>query len=182
MKKKELKHIKEELPNLKYDEKLKCFDYNDGSYMNIYRIVPRDLVNSDTDEIEMDCFQWAKFYKTYGLDIEIVSMLFPCDTGAQQRYWKKILKGNKNPFFEPMLQQKINELQYREKYASQKEFFMLYFFPSREEIEDAVKTLDSTLEIRRVNGFGKMGMLEELTEKKKRQILFKMGNKNSMIF
>ena len=64
---------------------------------------PKDLVNSDVDEIEMDCFRWAKFYKTYGNDCTVIAMKFPCETGQQQAYWKKRLRENGNPEYAPML-------------------------------------------------------------------------------
>ena len=54
----------------RYDKQKKCFQRENGSYSNLYQIIPRDLVNSDVDEIEMDCYKWAKFLKIYGLDMK----------------------------------------------------------------------------------------------------------------
>ena len=67
----EITDIREDIPIRRYDKQKKCFQKEDGSYVNLYQIIPRDLVNSDVDEIEMDCFRWAKLLKTYGLDMEI---------------------------------------------------------------------------------------------------------------
>ena len=53
----------EDIPIRRYDKQKKCFQRENGSYSNLYQIIPRDLVNSDVDEIEMDCFKWAKFLK-----------------------------------------------------------------------------------------------------------------------
>lgn len=174
--KKQLKNIKEEIPLARYDNEHNCFQYEDGSYMDVYQIHAKDLVNSNVDEIEMDCFQWAKFYKTYGLDTEIVTMMFPCDTGRQQQYWKNKLKKNRNPYFRDMLEVKINELAFREKHATAKEFFLLFFYENADQIANAVNTIDATL------GIGRGGLLNAISIKKKKQILRKFGNKNSMIF
>lgn len=176
MKQKEIESIKKVIPFVGYDEETQCFVSQDGSYMNLYRIVPRDLVNSDVDEIEMDCFKWAKFYKTYGMDVGITTMMFPADTRIQQNYWRKKERTNQNPAYRDMLKRKVEELQYREKHTATKEFFLSFIFATREEICDAVKVIDSTL------GIGVQGMLEEIEKEKKLQILFKLGNKNSMIF
>ena len=72
--KQEVLDIREDIPIRRYDKQKKCFQRENGSYSNLYQIIPRDLVNSDVDEIEMDCFKWAKFLKIYGLDIEIISI------------------------------------------------------------------------------------------------------------
>lgn len=70
MKKNKIEDIKGKLiPTARYDEKLHCFHQENGIYTDLYQIVSKDLVNGDPDEIEMDCFTWAKFYKTYGMDM-----------------------------------------------------------------------------------------------------------------
>lgn len=176
-----IKDILEELPVTRYDEGTRCFACQGGGYLDIYRIIPRDLINLDADEIEMDCFRWAKFHKTYGEDVEIVTMLFPCDTGLQQKYWKRKRKENQNPVYDSMLERKISELRYRERHTSTKEFFMVLFYPSKEEMTDAINTVEGTLGIRKKEN-SELGMLEELPKNKKKKVLFKLGNKNSMIF
>ena len=65
-----------EFPISGYDRETSSFQLADGDYLQMYQIISKDLINSDADEIEMDCFQWAKFYKTYWRDMEIVSMMF----------------------------------------------------------------------------------------------------------
>ena len=81
-----------EFPISGYDRETSSFQLPDGDYLQMYQIISKDLINSDADEIEMDCFQWAKFYKTYWRDMEIVSLMFPCNTSKQQEYWKERLR------------------------------------------------------------------------------------------
>lgn len=175
MKQKEIEHIKKEIPIRFYDDETGCFRTEDG-YLDIYQINPKDLVNSDVDEIEMDCFKWAKFYKTYAADVEIISMMFPCDTSLQQAFWKKKLANNKNPLFRDMISTKLKELEWREKKAASKEYFLVFFYPDKESIADAVRNAGNSLE------FGRDGLLQPISKKKKEQILFKLANKNSLIF
>ncbi len=175
MKEKEIRHIREEIPVTGYDEEKDCFTMADGGLMDIYQIVPRDLVNSDVDEIEMDVMNWAKFYRVYGGDVTILSLLFPCDTGEQQRYWKQRLKNNQNPEFTPMIKTKIRELEWRQKNSASKEFFLIVY--STEDTKaDADRTIWNTL------GTGDFGLVAKIRREKKEQILFKLANKNSLIF
>lgn len=176
MKEKEIRHIREDIPIIGYDEKMDCFLCGDGSCIDIYQIKAKDLVNSDVDEIEMDCFKWAKFYKTYGMDVQIVSLMFPCDTGVQRKYWKKRLESNRNPQFRPMIERKIQELEWREKHSATKEFYLFFYFPSLKDVPETVKTIESIMET------GALGLIQKLSQKKKELILFKLANKNSLIF
>lgn len=183
MKKSRIKDLKDIIPVANYDEQMRCFQLQDGTYADIYRIISKDLVNGDPDDIEMDCFTWAKFYKTYGSDIEIVSMMFPCDTTRQQDYWSSILEKNENPVFEPMIRRKISELEYRERHTLKKEFFVIFFWKTKEEARTGRRTLESTLGIKELDGAGDItNLLAEATEIRKEQVLFKFANKNSQIF
>ena len=181
--KQEVLDIREDIPIRRYDKQKKCFQRENGSYSNLYQIIPRDLVNSDVDEIEMDCFKWEKFLKIYGLDIEIISMMFPCNTHTQQEYWKKRMRNNTNPLYHEMIKRKLAELEYREKHAVTKQFFIQVFFADDNERKESIRLIDSILGIvpaeERRTG---MEILKEIPEKKKRQILYKLGNKNSRIF
>lgn len=172
--KQEVLDIREDIPIRRYDKQKKCFQRENGSYSNLYQIIPRDLVNSDVDEIEMDCFKWAKFLKIYGLDIEIISMMFPCNTHTQQEYWKKRMRNNTNPLYHEMIKRKLAELEYREKHAVTKQFFIQVFFADDNERKESIRLIDSILGIvpeeERRTG---MEILKEIPEKKKRQIYMK---------
>ena len=137
--KQEVLDIREDIPIRRYDKQKKCFQRENGSYSNLYQIIPRDLVNSDVDEIEMDCFKWAKFLKIYGLDIEIISMMFPCNTHTQQEYWKKRMRNNTNPLYHEMIKRKLAELEYREKHAVTKQFFIQVFFADDNERKESIR-------------------------------------------
>lgn len=163
------------IPIERYDDNLGCFVYQDGSLMNFYQVNTKDLVSSNVDDIEMDCFKWAKFYKTYGEDIQLVSLKFPCNTQCQQEYWQKKISNNRNPVFTPLLKTNLNELIYREKHTTSREFY-LQVWHTKENIQEHVAAIQSTLEI------GRFGLVQEISKEKKQQALFKLNNKNSLIF
>ena len=183
MKKNKIEDIKGKLiPTARYDEKLHCFHQENGIYTDLYQIVSKDLVNGDPDEIEMDCFTWAKFYKTYGMDVEIISLMYPCNTTKQQEYWKHIAEKNQNPDFEPMIRKKISELEYRERYTVKKSFSYSFLENrSRNKIgKKSNRKCDRGSEIAwRMWNHRTFG--GNFTNKKE-QVLFKIANKNSQIF
>lgn len=170
------KNIGKLLPIVEYEDDLKCYKYCDGSYMNLYQINSKDLVSSNMDDIEMDCFKWAKFYKSYGDDIQLITMKFPCNTKKQQAYWEKRMENNRNPLFTPLIQTSLNELVYREKHTTSREFYLQLFYKTEEELQERMSVLESTLEISRY------GLICEIPKEKKTQVLFKLANKNSLIF
>ncbi len=168
-------------PIASYDSQTGSVRLSDGGYLQIYQIISKDLINSDADEIEMDCFQWAKFYKTYGGDTEIISMMFPCDTSRQQEYWKERLRQNRNPVFTEMLNRNIEELAFREKHTNRKEFFLFLFADTKEQLAEIEHVVNSTLGLAKIRQ-AKVGLVKEIPEEKKQKILFKLANKNSKIF
>lgn len=176
MKEKEIQRIREDIPITGYDPETNSFYCGDGSHILMYQIRSKDLVNADPDEIEIDCFCWAKFYKTYGKDIEIVTMLFPSNTEVQQSYWKQRLKANQNPQFRDMIERKVKELEWREANTKTQEFYLLFFVSSKEEIPETVKLIESTLRV----GSG-MALLQEMEKEKMEQVWFKLANKNARI-
>lgn len=176
MKKNTIQHIKEDIPIVGYDTDIGCFLYQDGQLMDMYHICSKDMDNSDQSDIEMDCFKWAKFYKTYGKDIKIITLMFPCDTKEQQNYWKRRQEMNKNPEYVDMINRKLEELVWREKNTSTKEFYLMCFFDSIEDAKDSKKKINAIM------GIGNMGLLEEMAFKKKELVLFKLANKTSLIF
>ena len=183
MKKDRIKDLREDIPSAKYNKKLRCFQYADGSYTDIYRIVSKDMVNGGSDEIEIDWYKWALVYKTYGNDVELVAMRFPCDLSKQKKYWRQLLEKNENPSFDPMIQRKLAELEYRERNTLKKEFFILFFWETEADIKDGRLGIEKTMGVRHAGEAADgMELLEEIPEKKKRQIFFKFANKNSSIF
>lgn len=175
-KKLEERSITDLIPNIYYDEKNACFAKRAGRCFDFYQINTKDLTSGNTDEIEMDCYRWAKFYRMYEEDIKFIFMKFPCNTGMQQNYWKHLLEKNKNPLFEGLLKQKLSELEYRERHTSSMEFYMMVFAKNVEKLADLRNQIDAVLQI------GQFGMVSEIREEKKNKILFKLANKSSLIF
>lgn len=170
------KDIREQERIARYDPENNCFQMKDGSYMDLLKITSKDLTNANVDEIEMDCFTWAKFHMTYPLDVSVITLLFPCNTSEQQRFWTKKIEQNKNPAFAEWMRISRQELEYREKNSTTREFYLALYFINLEEKEESMRTVNATL------GIGKDFLLQTIDAKKKEMLMFKMHNMNSQIF
>ena len=69
-----------------YDNKSGYFKLKNGEYMDITKIVCKDLLSATNDDINFDLFNWTKFYKTYSADIKLIGINLPTDTRTQQQY------------------------------------------------------------------------------------------------
>lgn len=178
-KKKRAKGLKKSVTELidiqGYDKECNCYRMKNGGCMNIIQITSKDLVNSSDDEVEYDCLKFAKLYKLYGDDIKILTMNFPCDTSEQQHYIEHRMQKTANAVYKNFLQRKFNELVWLGKHDTTREYYYMIFAKDTEELEKNTRLLNTTL------GRGKTGLLVELTEEKKKQILFRLANKCTMI-
>ena len=84
-----IRKTSELLPIIGMDKGLFCM--SDGSYMDIFRIVTKDLISAAESEIEFDMLQFEKFYKMYAADCKLIGINFPTDTKRQQQYFQQFL-------------------------------------------------------------------------------------------
>lgn len=178
-KKKSAKGVKKNVLELidiqEYDKERECYRMKNGGYMNIIQITSKDLVNSSDDEVEYDCLRFARLYKLYAEDIKIITMNFPCDTSEQQHYIEHKMQKQANPVYKNFLQRKLDELVWLGKHDTTREYYYMIFAKDAEEMEKNTLLLNNTL------GRGKTGLLSAISEEKKRQILFRLANKCTMM-
>lgn len=168
-------YISQLIPIEQYDEELNVFLMRNGEkYMDIIQIVSIDLMNKSDQEVEYLNLRWAKFYKTCAVDLKIISLNFPTNTGKQQKYIKYKLKNTKNPIYRYFLENKLEELISIEKNRSDREYYLMYFANSDEQLKDIRDIISSSL----IN----YGLAEKMTKDKKVQIIYKFNNPNTALF
>lgn len=168
-------YISQLIPIEQYDEELNVFLMRNGEkYMDIIQIVSIDLMNKSDQEVEYLNLRWAKFYKTCAVDLKIISLNFPTNTGKQQKYIKYKLKNTKNPIYRYFLENKLEELISIEKNRSDREYYLMYFANSDEQLKDIRDIISSSL----IN----YGLAERMTKDKKIQIIYKFNNPNTALF
>jgi len=151
-----------------------AFLLKDNFYMDIVEIVSKDLLNLSADERAYDNMNFAKFYKTFPSEIEIIGLNFPTDTKTQQKYFLDKINTTNNAVFRRRLEEKLEELEYLEKHNTEREYYIIFF---SEGIEEHHNNLTMIL-----RSLGSSGQIKPIAETKKKQILYKINNKNSSIF
>lgn len=167
------KYVTDLIPIKTYDAENNVYILEDG-VMDIYRINSKDLINANSDEVEYDCLKFAKLYKVYSSDIKILSMNFPCDTHAQQEYFRKKAESASNAVFRQTCEQKAAELRYLESTTS-REFYLLTFSKTLAEQKKNESVIFSVL------GTGRDGLISKIDADKKHKIFFKLNNKNALV-
>ena len=111
------KSTTELLPFVGIDKGL--FLMRDNSYMDIFKLVTKDLISASESEIELDMLQFEKFYKMYAVDCKMIGINFPTDTKRQQQYYQRKIDSTNNPLFRRFLQTKYEELVDEEIFADE---------------------------------------------------------------
>ena len=150
------------------------FLMQDNSYMDIFRIITKDLISASEFEIELDMLQFEKFYKMYAVDCKIIGINFPTDTKCQQQYYRHKIDSTDNPFFKNILQTKYEELVDVNLYCTDREYYLMIFSESYEKYLEAKSIITVTLK--------NADLAEEISIDKKISILAKLCNKSTSIY
>lgn len=163
------------IPVRSYDRTKEYYIFTDGTCMDLFQVRTKDLINASDDEVEYDCMKFAKFYKTYADDIKIISLNYPCSTAKQQEYLRKKLESTNNPNKRYWLNRKLEEEVWIEENKSTREFYLMCFEQSEENMDKNRRKIISTLQT------GTDGLIIQMPFEKKEQILYKLNNKNAML-
>ena len=169
------KKMSELLATTRYDTENRCYICKDGILMDLVQIKSKDLVNANPDEVQYDDMKFVKFYKIYEQDIKYISLNFPSNTREQQQYINNKIMKCKNPIILKALKRKKNELVWIEKNKAVREFYIMYYAYSKEELYNLRSEMESSLSV------GKEGLLEYISDEKKHKIMWKLNNKNALI-
>lgn len=149
------------------------FRLRDGTIFDIVQIVTRDLTGLSDDDIQYDNLTLVKFFRLYGDDFKLCSLSFPTDTKSQKQYLERKIAKTKNSVFIHFLEYKLEELKYIEKNKTDLEFYLFIFAKTPEELKNKYSILQSSL--------GVTGFYDEIELEKKKQILYKLNNKNTNV-
>ena len=149
------------------------FLMRDNSYMDIFRLVTKDLISASESEIELDMLQFEKFYKMYAVDCKMIGINFPTDTKRQQQYYQRKIDSTDNPLFRRFLQTKYEELVDVNLYCTDREYYLMIFSESYEKYLEAKSIIAVTLK--------NADLAEEISIDKKISILAKLCKKSALI-
>lgn len=166
------KKVAELLPVTGFDAEDHCYQMKEG-LMDLMQVSSKDLVTSSADEVEYDCLKFCKAYRLYEGDLKLIVMNFPCNTKEQQEYLQRRMSRTSNMVFKQYLQRQIDELEWLEKNNTTREFYFMFWASDQEELEENRRALQASLHT------GRDGLLAEIPDKKKHQILYRLNNKCS---
>lgn len=183
MKRKEEKKEKKEIikTNLeilairRYDEELKAFIMEDGSFLDLLEIVARDRQNLQDDAVRFDIMTLTKFERLYANDHKDIGLNFPINTSLQRNNLEKKLKKTSDPVRRKWLLREIDELLTLDSNIDRKEFYRMIFGSNREEF------LKNRTNVLAWLGRGRSKIIKEIDKEKKIQIMKKLCNMNSLI-
>ena len=161
------------IPLNEYDFKNESYMMSDGSYMDIIKIAPRDLVNSKPEEIGFDIYVWIKKFQTYADDIKIYLLNYPINVESQIGYFSEKIKNTNNKNHKKWLNLSKEELEVINSHGSRKFFAMMIFGETVERLTENRIKVKKALHIGSSNK-----IIEEIEYREKQNILFKIFNKN----
>ena len=167
------KSIVDLCPIVDYDTAHGCFVLKNGEYMDITKILCKDLLSANHDDLNYDLYAWSKFYKTYSADLKFIGINLPTDTKEQQQYLRHKRGATKNEVFKEHLQKKLDELEYIQNNDTDRAYYMFTFSKSLEEHAEQKNLIAKSL--------GSYRLSKSLTAAEKFQILFKINNKNTSV-
>lgn len=173
MRKKTKQVIKSNLdifPIRSYDEDMKAFALEDGSYLDIFERMADDVDNMLEDEVQYEMLHFARFLKTYEEDIKIISMNFPADTSSQQKALMQKIEITNSPVKKRWLMRSVDELKRVDMGTRVREYYFVILSMDKKMHYENLKRLQLQGE-----------RLRELPLSKKTQIVYKLCNPNSII-
>ena len=141
-------------------------------YLDIFQIRSVDTNAMNNYDTTVYILSLTRILKMYVDDIKVISMNFPANTQRQQDYINKKIANCKNELHLKFLKNRKMQLEAIEKIRTNREFYIMIFGETEEELEKNKRTLFNSASFIK---------LLKLTDEKKIKILRKLNNMNTKI-
>lgn len=142
-----------------------------NGYCDLMRIQGYDLYSLNEDDRNRLIYSRTSLFRSFGPDIKEIAINYPSNTKEQRYYWTLKKQKVKNPLYLEFIDRKLYELEYLEKHKTDRQFYIVVFADSIEQLDErknqVISTLQSTLSI----------LLTSKAQKEK--ILFILNNPNT---
>ena len=163
------------IPVRRWSSSADAFLFENGSCMDIFRVIPRDLQNIADDELEIEIYQFTKILKTVGCDLKFLSMKFPLSLARQ----KEVLCHHRYLAQDEArirwLDRQIRELELAETNISSQHFYLAFWGKDADTLR---KNRDM---IRKYAATGYQPLVEDIDLVQKIKVLEKLVNMNTII-
>lgn len=150
-----------------------CLHLQNGQYIDFIQILTKDLLNISEDMLMQDNSHLQAVFKTYTDDLKLISMNFPKSTKVQQAYYERLIARERNPYYKREQQEQLKNLQIIERDNTEREYYLMFFANNLDDMR--------TKEMRVLRGLGPE-QCWKMTPQKKKEIIYKLNNKNSRVF
>lgn len=147
-----------------------CFHMTNGKFVDLVKIICKDILSLSEDEKEVINYTFEKFYKTYSGDLKLIGINMPVDTTQNQRFMQHKLSNCKNTVQRRFLTEELSYEKTAQEMITQREFYLCFFFDTLEQKKDAVSECCSIL--------GEHNLMQLLSQQQKETIIYQLCNKN----
>lgn len=127
------KNILNLLPVRIYDDTVDAFLNKNGRYMDLIKIIPRDLENISDDELNIEIMNMIKIFKTVGIDLKFISINFPLNTKQQRESLYEYKERASDLIRIKWIERQIEELNRADKGILTREFYILIYGESKDQ-------------------------------------------------
>lgn len=163
------------IPVRSWDASVDAFCLSNGSYMDMFRVIPRDMQNIAEDELELEIFRFTKLLKTVAFDLKFLSMRFPLSLARQKEvlryHWQQAQDATRRLW----LDRQLRELELTETNVSSQHFYLIFWGKDADTLR---KNRDT---IRKYAALSNQPLVEKVDSYQKRKILEKLCNMNTII-
>src|SRR5699024_2288074 len=161
------------LPHSHIEGKFIRFRKGYVGYAEILQIQTTDILSKNESEVEQYIAGQTSFLRTYLESFKEINLNFPTNCTTQRDYWEKKLESATTEVQQRFIERKLYEFDYLEENRTNREFFIMLFSSTVEELK------------RNVRDFKRLSKASfpvyEIDTKKKTEILFLLKNQNSKI-
>lgn len=163
------------IPIREYDDNLEAFKLVDGQYMDILKIIPRDMGNLSEDEKQIEMMNLNKVFKTVEIDMKFVSMNFPLNTTKQKTTLLEYSEKVQDEVRRKWIARQINELELCDSNINTRNFYLFFFGENEKKF---IKNKDL---LEKYTATGIHCLTTDISKTEKIQIATKFNNMNTTI-
>lgn len=169
-----IKTCKDLIPIRRYDEEAGGFILEGGRYMDILKIIPKDLDNMSEDELKLEMMNLIKTFRTVGIDMKFTSINFPLNADMQKDILAYYGDSAADIVRKKWIERQINELERVESGVQTRNFSLMFFGDNR---DNFIKNKEI---VQKYTQGGYRSQTEDISKSEKVHILAKLANMNTI--
>lgn len=142
-------------------------------YMEILQMHATDIESKHSSEVEQYIGGQLGFLRTYLDSFKEIDLNFPTNCETQRRYWEDKLNEAKSDVQRKFIERKLYEFDFLEENRTNREFFIMIFGKTKDELERKVRDFKNLSEA--------SFPCVNISNAKKQDILYLLNNQNSKI-